>query len=336
MLPRPDLLIAMEPARTQHVLTPEHIAALGRVTTFSEEPCARPAELPAERLAQVRILLTGWGCPPLTAELLARMPRLALIAHAAGTIKALVPPEAFARGITVTHAAAANAIPVAEYTLAAILMANKKVLRFASRYREARGTSPTVTAPFSDPIGNIGKRVGIVGASLIGRLVLEHLTRFDFEVLLSDPTLSARDAAELGARLVPFAELFATSDVVSLHLPLLPQTRGVVDAAALASMADGATLINTARGAIIDPVALEREAVSGRLDFVLDVTEPEPLTPGSPLYDLPNVMLTPHVAGALGLERNRLGALVVAEIERFVAGEPLRHAVDPARLALVA
>jgi phosphoglycerate dehydrogenase-like enzyme len=117
------------------------------------------------------------------------------------------------------------------------------------------------------------------------------------------------------------------SDVDTLHAPALPETHYLLDARRLALLRDGAVLVNTARGALVDPEALVRELVAGRIDAVLDVTEPEVLPPDSPLYELPNVFLTPHVAGALGSERARLVELALDEIARFVRGEPLQHEV---------
>jgi phosphoglycerate dehydrogenase-like enzyme len=129
----------------------------------------------------------------------------------------------------------------------------------------------------------------------------------------------------LGVRGVELAELFRISDVVSLHMPLLPETRGMVTGAFIDSMRPGATLINTARGAIVREAelvsVLERRP---DLQAVLDVTDPEPASPGSPLVRLPNVVLTPHIAGAIGLERRRLGRGMVEELRRYVRGEPLR------------
>ena len=126
------------------------------------------------------------------------------------------------------------------------------------------------------------------------------------------------------------------SDIVSLHAPILPATRHMIDARRLALMRDGATLINTARGWLVDQAALEAELVSGRIDAVIDVTEPEVLPANSPLYDLPNVLLTPHIAGALGAERERLGDQVVAEVERYVQGGKLLHAITRERLERMA
>ena len=332
--PRPVIRLSMDPARTAHVLGPRQIDRLAAMTGAAIE-APRPSLDPAG-LGAVTVLVTGWGCAALTTAHLDVMPRLRLIAHTAGSIKAIVPEEAFARGIAVSHAAAANAVPVAEFTLAAILNANKRVDAFRRLYTAARGRSEATRALGLEPIGNLGKTVGVIGASLIGRLVIAHLQRFGLAVLLADPYVDHAEAEALGAALVPLPDLMRRSDVVTLHAPLLPETRGMIDTAALAAMPDGATLINTARGAIVDTAALEREIASGRIGCVLDVTDPEPLPPSSPLWDAPSAILTPHVAGALGRECERLGDLAVDEVERFVTGAPLRHGIDPARLARIA
>jgi phosphoglycerate dehydrogenase-like enzyme len=166
--------------------------------------------------------------------------------------------------------------------------------------------------------------------------VLRLLAPFDLRPLLADPYVTAADAAELGAELVELPDLFRRSDVVSVHAPALPETRGLVSAALLALLPDGATLINTARGALIDEYALIAQLRTGRISAVLDVTEPEPPAVDSPLWQLPNVLLTPHAAGALGTELFRLGTCAADELARFAAGEPLAFAVDPSRLAVLA
>ena len=267
------------------------------------------------RLAEADILVTGWGCPPIDAAVLDGAPSLRLIAHAAGSVKAWALRDILARDIAVVTAADANALPVAEFTLATILGANKRIGDYAALYRrERRGLELSLNAPAA--VGNWHKTIGIVGASRIGRRVIELLRPFDLSVLLFDPFV------EVGV-------LLRRSDVVSLHAPSLPETRHLIDGRGLALMRDGAILINTARGALVEQAALERELVSGRLWAAIDVTEPEVLPADSPLYDLPNVVLTPHIAGALGNERLRFGRLVTDEVERFVSGKALRHAVDP-------
>lgn len=221
--------------------------------------------------------------------------------------------------------AAANARPVAEYTLAAILFAGKNVLGSARRYRELRAAHDWREE--LDGWGNHGRTVGIVGASRTGRRVLELLRPFDFEVLLYDPYLESAAATRLGAEPVPLDELCARSGIVSVHAPELPATRRLIGAAQLAAMPDGSTLINTARGSLIDEPALVAELVRGRLHAVLDVTDPEVAPVSSPLYDLPNVLLTPHIAGSLGNELHRMADHALDELERFASGRPFADPV---------
>nr|MDT0524445.1 NAD(P)-dependent oxidoreductase [Streptomyces sp. DSM 41633] len=154
--------------------------------------------------------------------------------------------------------------------------------------------------------------------------------------LLHDPYVGAAEAASLGAESVPLDQLLAHSNIVTLHAPDIPETHRMLDAGHLALIRDGGVLINTSRGALIDPDALTEELVSGRLSAVLDVTEPEPLPAHSPLYDLPNVFLTPHIAGSLGNELQRLGLIVTEEAERLASGRTLAHEVRVGDLGRVA
>jgi phosphoglycerate dehydrogenase-like enzyme len=281
----------------------------------------------AERvpLEHAEVVLSGWGCPPLDAAVLERAPALRAVVHAAGGVKGHVTDACWDRGLLVSTAAGANAQPVAEYTLARILLAGKAADRMARAYRERRAAIDLISE-FPNA-GNLGKTVGIVGASRIGRRVIELLEPFDVRVLVSDPYVEGS---------VSLDDLLTASDVVSLHAPSLPSTRHMLDARRLALLRDGATLINTARGALIDQEALVAELVSGRIDAVIDVTEPEVLPPDSPLYDLPNVVLTPHIAGALGVEVRRLGASALDELERYARGEPFAHPVTRAELDRIA
>ena len=226
--------------------------------------------------------------------------------------------------VVVTSAASANAVPVAEFTFAAIIMITKDVFAVRDRHRDARGRTAVVDQA---RMGSRGRRIGLVGASTIGRLVIERLRSLDVEVVVADPYLTDREALELGVELVDMDELLATSDLVSLHAPLLASTRHMVGADQLAAMRDGAWLLNTARGGLVDTDALTAELVSGRLNAFVDTPDPEPVPSESPLYDLPNVVLTPHIAGSMGSEVARMGDLAVTEVERFVAGESPLHPV---------
>ena len=310
-------------------------AAAARLTALARIDLSRVLYGPAQgwsypSLGDTEVLLTCWGAPRLDASALAALPRLRAVIHAAGTVKNIVTEECRRRGIRVSSAAAANALPVAEHTVAMILLANKGTLWMARRYQALRSTWRSTDIP--PDIGNYHKTVGIVGASWIGRRVIELLRPFDLDVLLSDPYVDAPEAQRLGVELVDLNELCARSDVVSLHAPALPGTREMMDASRLAAMRDGATLINTARGMLIDNAALMDELRTGRLYAVLDTVDPEILLDESLLYELPNVLLTPHIAGSQGNELRRLGWSALDELARYVSGAPFAFEVRYADL----
>ncbi|MEV6891644.1 hydroxyacid dehydrogenase [Kribbella sp. NPDC051137] len=330
---RRTALISMKPEVRALAFPPDLLDRLRRavdvqdlVATDFGDPRVRKA------LADTDILITGWGCPRVDAAVLADAPRLAAVLHAAGSVKGHLGPEVWERGIAVSSAAGANAVPVAEFTVGAIRLAGKKAFRLAARYRDSGHEDHTL-----DPsMGNAARTVGVVGASRIGRLVLRMLAGSPYRLLVSDPFLKPADAAALGAELVDLDTLLRASDIVSLHAPALPETRHLLDVRRLALLADGAVVVNTARGSLVDTEALVEECARGRLDAVLDVTDPEPLPLGHPLLTLPNVQVTPHVAGAMGSEIRLLGEYVVAEAERLVRGKPLAGRITAGDLQHIA
>ncbi|MFI9587508.1 hydroxyacid dehydrogenase [Streptomyces sp. NPDC052236] len=332
---RPAALFAMNPENLPLLFPPpvlDRIVQLVRIDTeMVVQDFTRPAA--AVALAEAEFLITGWGCPRLDESVLDAAPRLRAVLHAAGSIRGLVTEACWERGLIVSSAVHANALPVAEYTLAVILLAGKDVFALRERYQRE-----PVYPPVLDLInqGNNGRRIGIIGASRVGRRVLELLRPFDLRVSLHDPYVDEAEAAALGARLLPLDELLRTSQIVSLHAPEIPATYRMLDRERLALIPDGAVLINTSRGSLIDPVALTEELISGRIGAVLDVTEPEPLPGDSPLHHLSNVFLTPHIAGSVGNELARLGGTVVAELEHLTAGRPPSHQVRRTDLTHVA
>ncbi|MFK4089559.1 hydroxyacid dehydrogenase [Kribbella sp. NPDC020789] len=274
------------------------------------------------QLATAELLVTSWGAPRLTAERLAAAPRLQAVFHAAGSIRSVADSNLWSRDIVVTSAADANAVPVAEYTLAAIIFAGKKAPFLAA-------DATTAYQGWSHPQGfgdlsNFRRTIGVVGFSRIGRRVVDLLRTLEgTTVLVADPHADPAAVAAAGARLVDLDELLPQVDVLTLHAPELPNTRQMIGAAELARLPDHATVINTARGSLVDSAALAAECRTGRLFAILDVTDPEPLPAGSPLREVPNVMVTPHIAGSLGTEIHRLTDHMLAELTRWVAGEPV-------------
>lgn len=322
----PKIALAMLDGLVAHAFTAEH---LERLATAGEIIDLRPLtsfdeDRAATVLTDAEVLVGHWGCPTLTPEVLAVAPHLELFAYAAGTVKWQVTDAVWERGMVVTSAAAANALPVAEYAVAMVLLANKGVLLFREWLRD-----PTASLPL-DPstVGNYRRRIGLVGASLVGRRVIELLAPYDLELAVYDPYLSPEEAAALGVEKVDDLDaLCASVDVLSLHAPDVDATRGMIGAAQLAALRDGAVFLNTARPALVDSPALEAELISGRIAAILDVAEPDPLPAGHPLLSLPNVFVTPHVAGAMGNELHRLAELAVVEVERYAIGAPPLHPV---------
>lgn len=335
MVHRPTALFAVRPEHLPMFFPPTLMHRLRLVADVDTSLLGRRFDEPevVAALATTEVLITGWGTPPLDAAFLGSAPRLRAVLHCGGSVKGHVTTACWERGVLVSSAVEANALPVAEYALAAILLAGKGVFGQRESYRAARRFTVAEVVP---GVGNYHRSVGIVGASRIGRRVIELLKPHDLEVVVYDPYLDPLSAAELGVRTCGLDELLATCDVVSLHAPDNAETARMLDADRLALMRDGAVLVNTARGGLVDTDALVAELVDGRLSAVLDVTDQEPLPPGSVLFDLPNVFLTPHIAGSHGNELERLGRCVVEEVERLAGGDPLAHLVHHSDLDRVA
>jgi phosphoglycerate dehydrogenase-like enzyme len=283
-------------------------------------------------LAEAEVILSGWGTPAMDGGFLAAAPNLRVVFYGAGSIRRVATPAFWERGLRITSAYAANAVPVSEYALAAILFSLKRGWHFAFSAQREKALPRQGQVP-----GAYGRTVGLVSLGMVGRLVRERLRPFDLRVVAYDPFVTPEEAHVLGVDLMSLEDLFASSDVVSLHVPLLPETEGMILGSHLASMKRNATLINTSRGAVVREAEMV-EVLGERPDLwaVLDVTHPEPPEPDSRLFDLPNVVLTPHIAGSLGNECRRMGRLVVDELRRYVAGEPLKHEITRERAALMA
>ncbi|MEV4202748.1 hydroxyacid dehydrogenase [Micromonospora globbae] len=284
----------------------------------------------AALLAGADVVVTGWGCAPLSAAVLAAAPGLRLLAHTGASVKPFVTPESFARGVRVTQAGEAMAYAVGEQALALTLALLHRVHRFDHALRSGVDWATAKAAPPRRELR--GATVGVVGASRTGRAYLGLVRALGARVLVADPYLSDAEAATLGAERVALDDMLRRSQVVSLHAPVLPETVGMIGARELALLPDGALLVNTARAALVDEAALLAALRAGRIDAALDVFDAEPLPADHPLRRLPNVLLTPHEAAGTVESRRRAGAIVVTEIHRFLRGRPLAHEVRPEQL----
>lgn len=305
---------------------PEREAIAGLVDVLGPPLTAATVGDHPDLLARAELIFSGWGCPPLDAAFLARAPRLKAVFYGAGSVRRVVSEEFWARGLVISSAWAANARPVAEYTLAQILLCLKGAWRYALAARERRGFVPqkAVAAP-----GAFESVVGLVSLGMIGRRVASLLAPFDLTVIAFDPFVKEATAASLGVRLCPLEELFARADVVSLHTPWLKETEGMITGEHFARLKPGAAFINTARGAVVREEEMFA-ALAARPDLtaVLDVTCEARPPDGAPHYTLPNVFFTPHIAGSQGRECRRMGRYMVAELGRYLKGEPLAWAIN--------
>lgn len=328
----PAIAVSMARRVAERLMSPKawsRLDALGTLLT-REVITDYTAEGVGEVLADVEMLFTGWEAPVIDATVLARAPKLRAIVHAGGSVKHHVTADCWARGIAVSSAASANAVAVAEFTLGAILLGNKHAFELLGEVQSRRRM---VDAGARFPaMGNYAKTVGIVGASRIGRHLIELLRPFAFTILVYDPYLTDPDAVELGVQKTELAELMSRSDVVTVHAPSLPETFQLITERLIARMRPGTLLINTARGELIDQDALTRRLLTGDITAILDVVTPWDLPPEHPLYELRNVALTPHIAGSLGSELHRLLDSALAEVARFVADGSFTHPVTAAEL----
>ncbi|MFI6812530.1 hydroxyacid dehydrogenase [Nonomuraea sp. NPDC050328] len=311
------VLVSVSPElRAQFFPDPGALRALGEVTLLDTH-----AGL-AEALPGAEVLVTSWGMPPLEAGLLDLAPGLRLVAHTGATVKPFVTEELWARGIRVTQAGAGMARSVAEVALAFTLALLHQVHRFDHALRGGMPWARAEDVPARHEI--LGCPIGVIGASRTGRAYLDLVTALGARVKVADPYHPG--AVELD-------ELLATSRIVAVHAPALPETRHLLGRRELALMPDGAGLVNTARSWLVDEAALLAEVASGRLDAALDVFDEEPLPVGHPFRALPNVLLTPHHAAGTVECRRRQGDVVTAEIARFLAGHGLEHEVTRDLLA---
>jgi phosphoglycerate dehydrogenase-like enzyme len=276
--------------------------------------------------------LTGWGTPPFDAAARQRHPQLVLVAHSAGSVRTLIPARLFDDGLRVSHAASKIAASVAEFVVAEALLAMRGIHRLHHRLRNG-GEWLDVRAAVPQRL--LGARtVGIVGAGYVGRAVMRLLVPFGCRVLVIDPYLDETEAAALGVVSAALDDALAESDVISLHAPVLPETRRMIGARELALLRPGALFINTARAELVDEAALLDEIRSGRIEAALDVFDNEPLPPDSPFRDpkLANVTISPHAAGHTEEAHFAQGQAMVEEIGRLLRREPLHHEVTRAML----
>ena len=279
-------------------------------------------------LSECHVGVGSWGTPHPDAGLMAGCPELELWVHGAGTVKRMFGPHLEGRRLTIASCAPAIAENVAEITLAQLIIGLRLTLENWAANRAGPAPRPQSSRTLAQ------STVGVVGASLVGRRVVRNLRAFSPQILLYDPYLGDGEAAELGVELVPdLVELCSRSDAVTLHTPALPATAKLMGASQFRAMKDNTVFINTSRGMCVDEEALIGELSKGRLFAFLDVSNPEPAAPDSPLRRLPNVVYNSHIAGGRDW---KIGRQVVDDIEAYLNGGSPLHPVTADMLERIA
>lgn len=321
------------------VLYPEELRARIRALAdfpdeiYSSKDLDDPAL--AGLFARTRVIFSSWGMPALTEKQIeAHFPNLEAVYYAAGTVQYFARPF-LKRGVRVFSAWAANGVPVVEFTVAQIVLAGKGYFQSLRRYRE-RNRKAAFAYTMSLPC-NYNIRVGILGAGVIGREVMARLKAYQYEVLAYDPYVSDEVLSSLGAKRASLEEIFSTCQIISNHVANLPATVGMIDGKLLHSMLPNAAFINTGRGAqVVESELIAALKACPDRTALLDVTWPEPPQEGSEFYTLPNVFLTPHIAGSQNNEWARMALYMVEEFERTEDHLPVRYEVTEKMLETMA
>jgi phosphoglycerate dehydrogenase-like enzyme len=323
---KPRVLMAVSPEHRKEIFSEDALHKLASFASASYHP--GPGDMAVEDLARSIScfdgLITCWGSPPITPEIMGKARRLRIISHSAGSVRSFVCEEVFSRGICVTNASSAIAVSVAEATIALIIGSLRHLFEYDDHLRNLREGKPD----FGVSHELTGRTVGIVGMGEVGRKVIAFLKPFSCRILVHDPYKSKAEIEEAGGFPAALEDLMAQSDVVSIHAPNIPANRHMISRGLLARLRDGALLVNTARGELIDEDSLIREARSGRIRCALDVFEADAREVAGKLREASNVILTPHIAGKAVETRRRQGDVVVEDMRLFFSGGTPRNLVS--------
>ncbi|MBQ7872245.1 MAG: D-2-hydroxyacid dehydrogenase [Oscillospiraceae bacterium] len=278
-----------------------------------------PAELAVERIGDAELVFLNKT--PLSRDILAACPKLKLVVVLATGYNVVDVAAARDLGITVCNVPAYSTQAVTQMTFALLLEMTQRVGMHARAVREGQWQRNPDFCFWNAPLSELaGKTLGIVGYGAIGQAVGQVALAFGMKLLV---TARHEKPVPEGARFVTLEELLAQSDVVSLHCPQTPENLHMINAAALSQMKDGALLINTARGGLIDEAAVAAALASGKLGgFAADVVAREPILESNPLLTAPNCYLTPHIAWAPFETRQRLHRIAAENVRAFLKGEP--------------
>ena len=309
------------------LFTKETLEFLSSFATFNpieDLPEKVTEEFMLETLRDADAALSCWGTPAFTDSMLNQLPKLRLIAHAAGSIKSLVPVSFWQSGKRITSNAPIIADDVAQTTLALMLTSLKQLWTFSRLTHEGHWSEVQTARMTLRRLD--GLNVGLVGASMVAKSLISYLKPFHCNIYVADPYLSPLEADMLEVEKMNLDQMIPICDILSLHAPANADCYHMLNKENIKCLKDNCLLINTARGMLIDEKALIEELQSGRIFACLDVTDPEPPAYDSPLRNLPNVVLTPHRAGGHTANgRILMGNNIINEIYNFLIKGQLKY-----------
>ena len=281
----------------------------------------------SQKFLGVEFIFSTWGMPTFTEEEIKRcFPNLKCVFYGAGTVQKFARPFLNCN-VKVFSAWAANAVPVAEYTASQIVLANKGFFTTSRLYK--KGNIQKARQVMGLVKGNYGETVGIIGAGMIGKLVIKLLKNYNLNVIVYDPFLSDENAKILGVEKCELEKVFSRAFVISNHLANNEQTQKILNYNLFSKMRENAVFINTGRGAQVNEEDLSKILAEREdLTALLDVTIVEPLNEDHKFYSLENCIITPHIAGSLGNEVARMGEIIASEFELYKSGKPCLYEVN--------
>lgn len=330
------LLFAVKQEILSQVFAEESIERIKKLTSVIDAPIPEEADKSflLDNCKDAEIIVTSWWTDTIDADVIAKAPNLKLVAHSAGSVKPIVSDALWDAGVRVVSSGEAIAYGVAEFCLGLILTAPKRVFWGVQGTRE--GLWRDGLEVFGGPFEIFGQKIGVIGAGNVGKLLIGLLQNFKCDVLLYDPYCTSESARQMGATKVETLEdLFSQCKVVSLNAPSTEGTKQMIRGSHFALLQDGAVFINTARSAIVCEDEMIEELRKERFIACIDVTDPEPPSEDHPLRHLPNVLLTPHEAGAIAQNRLRMGDFAAQAIDAFVHGEPLPREITREQLSRI-
>ena len=281
------------------------------------------------------IVMADWGSPKFDTHILEFAPELKAVFYGGGSIRGIVSDAFWDRNIVISSAYGANAVSVAQYTVGQILCCLKKVWEYKDSVQKLR-TYPQRDI-FNAP-GTYNSVLGIVSLGMIGWHVCRYIQAItEMKVIAYDPYVDKSQAAAMNIEMHTLEEIFELSDVVSIHTPVFEETKGMITGEHFRSMKPNSSFINTARGILVrEDEMIDVLKVRPDITAVLDVTHPEPAESDSELYDLENIIITPHIAGCMGPECNRMGKYMTDELGRYLTGRSLKWQITRERFGILA